>query len=133
VGAQRIRAYFNSHTFAIRPATGLLGRWLDDFAALVGDEAYQARACEDQRHQVFLHQAILSALLGSQIDPQRLRILPPTYSYPYNLHDAVPPARRAETLNELVCVAYETRAVDPDVVDDIEIAEPLRSWLADYA
>jgi hypothetical protein len=131
VGAQRIRAYFNSHTFAIRPATGLLSRWLDDFEALVGDEDYQARACEDQLHQVFLHQAILSALLATQIEPQRLRILPPTYSYPYNLHASVPPARRAETLNELVCVAYETRSVDPDVVDDIEIAEPLRSWLVD--
>jgi hypothetical protein len=130
VDAQHIRAYFNSAAYSVKPAAGLFRRWLACFEALVGDEAYQSRACQDERHQIFLHQAILSTLIASDLDPDRLRILPPDYGYPYNLHRDVRPERRAATLNELTCVIYEERSVDPRVVEDIGIEEPLRSWLS---
>lgn len=129
VDGQRIRSYFNSHAFAITPSTGLLRQWFECFESLVCDEAYQKDSCQDQAHQVFLHQAIWSALLATRLDPQRIRILPPDYSYPYNLHQSVPPDRRAAALNDLVCVAYEDRSLDPTAVDDIDIQEPLWSWL----
>jgi hypothetical protein len=56
-------------------------------------------------------------------------MLPPEYGYPYNLHASVPGDRRAESLGETICPIYEERSVDPRVVDDIGIEEPLRSWL----
>lgn len=130
VGQQRIRAYFNTHAFAINPQKGLLQRWYDDFTSLVADKAYQTTACQDQLHQIFLHQAILSALLAVNLAPERLRILPPDYNYPYNLQASVPLARRAAALNDLVCLTYEDRTIAPDLVADIAIHEPLRSWLA---
>ncbi len=129
VGMQRIRAYFNSHAFAINPAKGLLRQWLDYFAALVDDQAYQQAACQDVRHRVFLHQAIWSALLVARLDSQRIYILPPDYNYPYNLHSSVPAERRAEVLNNLVCLTYEERSLDPAQVDDMTIHEPLKAWL----
>jgi hypothetical protein len=64
------------------------------------------------------------------LDPDRIRILPAEYSYPYNLHGQVPEGRRAGALNDLVCFAYEDRSLDPDIVSDIQIREPLRSWLS---
>lgn len=130
VCGQRIRSYFNSHALAIDPSRGLLRRWFERFEALVRDEQYQADACQDELHRIFLHQAVLSALLVAQLDPERIRVLPPDYSYPYNLHRSVPPGRRAAALNDLVCIAYEDRSLDPDLVDDVEIREPLRSWLS---
>jgi hypothetical protein len=133
VGGQRIRSYFNSHAFAVDPSKGLLGQWFEYFEMLVGDQEYQLSACQDELHQVFLHQAILSALLATSFDLKRVRILPPDYNYPYNLHQSVPEDRRALALNDLVCIAYEDRPLDPNVVNDINIHEPLRSWLADYA
>ena len=129
VDMQRIRSYFNSHAFAINPFNGLIGQWFACFEALVRDEAYQRAFCGDDYHQVFLHQAVLSALLVTKLEAQRVRILPPDYNYPYNLQVAVPQERRAAVLNDLVCIAYEDRSLDPDLVDDIEIKEPLRSWL----
>lgn len=129
VDKQRIRAYFNSHAFAINPAKKLLRRWFDCFEDLVCDQAYQTAACQDVRHQVFLHQAVWSALLVAELDPQRMRNLPPDYNYPYNLHQSVPPKRRATTLNELVCLTYEERTLKPAQVDDIDIHEPLKAWL----
>jgi hypothetical protein len=133
IGGQRIRAYYNSHILAVRPALGLLRRWLDTFGSLVCDQAFQARACQDTLHRVFLHQAALSALLVTALDPERIRELPPDYSYPYNLHHDVPPARRARALDELVCVACEGRTLDPAAVQDITIHGPLRAWLSTHA
>jgi len=97
---------------------------------LVCDQAFQLDACQDERHQIFLHQAILSALIVTHLDPERVRTLPPDYSYPYNLHQSVPLDRRALALNDLVCIAYEDRSLDPHVVHDIAVDEPLRSWLS---
>ena len=131
VDGQHIRAYYNSHAFSVNPSKRLLRRWLECFQALVLDKAYQARYCHDELHQVFLHQAVLSALLATSLELARIRVLPPSYSYPYNLHHSVPLERRAPMLNDLVSITYEDRSLDPVVVDDIGIREPLRSWLCD--
>ncbi len=130
VDVQIIRSYFNSHAFAVNPSLGLLQQWFKTFEILVNDEEFQTGYCQDEMHRIFLHQAILSVLLATSLDQNRVRILPPDYNYPYNLHQSVPLDRRAPALNNLVCIAYEDRSLDPNVVDDIEIHEPLRTWLA---
>ena len=129
VDGQRLRPYFNSHAFAVNPELGLMCIWSEKFESLVSDRDFQTRACKDDLHQIFLFQAILSALLAASIPSDRLRILPTTYNYPYNLHGRVPADKRAQSLNELVCFTYEDRTIQPDGVTDIQIHEPLRSWL----
>ena len=84
---------------------------LDNFTALVNDQAYQEEACSDIAHQIFLHQAVLSALIVTML----------------------PPERRAQALNDLVCIANEERPMHPDAVTDIAIHEPLRTWLTAHA
>lgn len=129
VDDQRLRAYYNSHAFAINPSIGLMRQWYETFEVLVGDEAFQAGACQDELHQIFLHQAVLSALIPTLLELDRIRMLPPDYNYPYNLQGQVPAHKRAAALNELVCIAYEDRLLNPDEVKDIDIHEPLRAWL----
>lgn len=130
VDGQTLRAYFNSHAFAIRPDKGLMRRRAELFEALAGDQEFQAAHCQDVRRRIFLFQAVWSALLVNMLDWERVRILPPEYNYPYNLQDLVPPERRARALNDLVTVACEERNMDPAAMNDIEVREPLRSWLA---
>jgi len=130
IDGRPLRAYFNSHGLAVRPARGLFRRWHELFARLVGDAAFQAAACPDELHQIFLFQAVFSALVATAVAAPRIRILPPTYNYPYNLHDRVPADRRPAALNDLVCFTFEGRVIHPDVVTDVAIHEPLRSWLA---
>ena len=132
VDAQRIKAYFNSHALAVDPSKGLFRRWFEYFESLVCDQEFQSESCQDARHQIFLHAAVLSALIVTLLDPDRIRTLPPDYSYPYNLHQRVPPDRRAVALNDLVCVACEDRSMDPELMDDIKVREPLRSWLSTH-
>ncbi len=127
--ARRLRAFFNSHGFAVRPGLGICGRWLELFEALVEDAAFQGAACNDELHRIFLFQAAFSALVATAVAPPRIRILPPSYNYPYNLQARVPDARRAVALDDLVSFTYEGRTLRPAEVEDVEIREPLRSWL----
>ncbi|MFH1689782.1 MAG: hypothetical protein ABIE42_06035 [Candidatus Eisenbacteria bacterium] len=129
VESEHIRPYFNSAAFSVRPAAGLMRRWLELFEGMVNNAAFRAAACGDEWHRIFLHQAILSTLLATSVDRTGIRELPPDYGYPYNLHGSVPRERRAQALDDLVCAVYEQRTVDPASVTDIEIREPLRSWL----
>lgn len=129
VDGQTLRAYYNSHAFAVNPALGLMRRWYEVFQKLVGDARFQSTACADDAHQIFLFQAILSALAATSIKPERLRLLPPTYNYPYNLHERVPAEKRSAALNEAVSFTYEERDIRPEALTGIQVREPLRSWL----
>lgn len=129
VDGQLLRAYFNSHSFSINPGLGLMNRWREVFQGLVNNAAFQSAACRDEIHQVFLFQAILSALVATTLDPARVRILPPTYNYPFNLQNRIPPERKLSALNNAVSFTYEESNIHPGAVTGIEIYEPLRSWL----
>jgi hypothetical protein len=126
---RELRPYWNTHCFAIDPGMGLLQAWREGFCRLLDDEAFQAGPCSDVPHRVFLHQAVLCALLAQRLDREQIRALPPEYSYPLHMHEQVPFAHRAATLNELVCAVYE------DVLPRKELAidEPLYSWLEVHA
>ena len=129
VDGQLLRTYFNSHGFAINPALGLMERWYELFQRLVRDKQFQSAACADERHQVFLFQALLSTLVATSMDPTWMRLLPDTYNYPYNLQERIPADRRLAALNETVCFTYEERSIHPKAITGIEVREPLRAWL----
>jgi hypothetical protein len=132
VDAQHLRAYFNSAAFAVRPSLGVFRRWFECFESLVCNEDFQAGHCRDERHRIFLHQAVLSTLISTSLNARRVRVLPDTYGYPYNLHQDLPPERRTGALNDAVCAIYHHRSIDPRLVDDIEIREPLAAWLISH-
>ena len=51
------------------------------------------------------------------------------FYYLFNLHDRAPEERRAAAHDDLVCFTFEGRSLKLNAVADIEIREPLRSWL----
>lgn len=133
VDRRRLRGYFNSHSYCVNPSLGLFRRWSDCFQQLVQDDEFQSASCSDDLRRIFLHQAILSALTISMVDSDRISVLPPTYCYPYNLHSSVPAEYRPNSLNRLTSFVYEELSIDPGQIRDIEINEPLRSWLKSRA
>ncbi len=133
VDMRELRPYFNSHLFALDPSQGLCQTWLELFRAMVADADFQSGPCKDELHRIFLHQAILSVLVIHHLDWQRIGVLPPEYSYPLHLHQQVPPGRRARTLNQLVCPVYEGAYRYPETLGEIQVEEPLRSWLVERA
>lgn len=130
VDQQVIRPYFNTHIFAIDPSHGICAHWLEAFTRLVQDRDFQNGPCSDEPHQIFLHQAVFSAVLLKLTGFDRIRILPPTYSYPYHLQEKISTPRRVNSLNNLVVVVYEEdHPLDPRTCTDITIYEPLKTWL----
>jgi hypothetical protein len=125
VDGQTLRPYFNTHCFALDPALGLGAAWWAHFREMIADRAFQAGPCSDTLHQIFLHQAIFSTLVPKRLAWERVRLLPPEYNYPLNLLAEMSPDHRARTLNTLVNPVYE--GTFP--WGEIEIEEPLRSWL----
>jgi hypothetical protein len=125
VDSETIRPYFNTHCFSVNPSLGLLRSWWNHFKALASDQEFQAGACRDELHRIFLHQAVLSALFTKSLDWKRIRLLPGEYSYPVHLHQGVPQARRLPALNSVVCAAYE----ESDDLTALDAREPLKQWL----
>ena len=130
VDMQVLRPYFNTHLFSIDPSMGILGLWKDVFQAMVSDAAFLSGPCRDELHHIFLHQAILSTLVAKWLGEAQIRLLPPEYSYPFNLQEQIPATRRYETLDKLVCFVREEVPLRPDRIAGIPVEEPLRSWLA---
>jgi hypothetical protein len=129
IDAQILRPYFNSHLFAVDPRLGLMRRWLEKFEELVKDQHFQKTACKDKLHQIFLHQAVLSTLVVSQLEPEQIRILPAGYSYPLHLHERVPPSRRVHSLEDTICAVYEDDDSLPGRVAGLEIGKGLHEWI----
>lgn len=129
IDGQCLRAYYNTHAFSIDPRLGLMGRWLEAFTRLVMDADFQAACCRDERHRIFLFQALLSALVVKSVPADQVRILPPAYNYPYNLQASIPSDRLAASLDQLVSLTYEGRKMDPALVTDIDIPKPYREFL----
>ena len=123
-----IRPYFNTHIFAVRPDKGLMQAWWSLFQKMIQDRAFQSSTCKDTLHRLFLHQAILSALLVMELPEGKLRMLPPTYNYPLELHRQVPSEKRPERLDDLVCAVYEDSFVFPETLSGLKASPELAAW-----
>jgi len=133
VDPEAIRPYYNTHLFSVDPSAGLLRVWLSHFRSMVADDAFQDGPCADGLHKVFLHQAILSALVTKSLGPERISELPLEYSYPLHLHSRVPPAVRPRALNQLVCPVYEGAYEHPVTLGGMAVEDPLDAWLEEHA
>jgi hypothetical protein len=129
---KRLRPYFNTHCFSTRPEKGIAKTWWETFKRLAADQAFQAGPCQDEEHQIFLHQAILSVLAAKLLDWERIRILPPDYNYPLNLHQQVPGSIRPSSLGQLTNVVYEQEKPNFGLFDGLVVDEPWKSWLTSH-
>jgi hypothetical protein len=133
VDQAELSPYYNSHLFAIDPRLKLLSDWYSLFRRAVSDERFQRTACRDELHRIFLHQAVLSALVATRVSCERLHELPPGYSYPLHFHAKVPPRHRAASLEECVVPVYEGAYVHPDTLGGLPPGPRMGSWLKEHA
>ena len=128
----RIQPYYNCEVYAVRPGLGICAEWARVLAGRLRDAEYQKAACTTFLKRLFLHQAVLSAVIQSKVRPDRLRPLPVFSGYPFNQHSRLPASRRCTALNDLSVVIFDDAwPRNPNWMDSIEIREPLRGWLLD--
>jgi hypothetical protein len=124
-----LRPYFNSHLFAVDPALRIMQEWEFVFNEMVQDVAFQRACCADIPHQVFLHQAILSALIDARLERAQIHILSEEYSYPLHFHQQLTVEKQAQSLDDLVCPVYEEAFHFPGTLSTIPVSSSLTEWL----
>jgi len=127
---KKIRAYFNCEIFSVNPKLGIFQEWARILFKLLNDEMYQQNACDGFLQQLFLHQTVLSAVIVSRVEVQKIHWLPLSCGYPLNLHTRLPENKKAKLLDSLSCVILENVWLkNSNWMNDININEPIKSWL----
>jgi hypothetical protein len=130
VDTQMVRIYLNCAVFSIRPDQGILREWKRLFLLLVDDRDFQSKACITWNHKIFLHQAVLSAVISSRIKENQIQWFSQKAGYPLHHHCQLPHEKRVANLNQLESLVYEKLWYVPNwVISVIRVDEPLRTWL----
>ena len=124
-----LRPYFNSHLFAVDTSFRIMQEWEDVFNEMVRNDSFQRACCSDIPHQVFLHQAVLSALVEVRLARTQMHILPEQYSYPLHFHRQLTVEKQARSLDDLVCPVYEEGFHYPETLSNISVSNSLSEWL----
>lgn len=123
-----LRPYFNAGHVIVRPEKCLLHTWWDWFKKLHRDPCFEEYYKKDERYTIFIHQAVLTGVILSNVERHNLQELPFTYNYPLHLYDESPRDVRPQHVNDLVTVRYE----EPHVLETIPFHDPLKSWLTHF-
>jgi hypothetical protein len=126
----KIQPYFNCEVFSFNPRLGIAAEWARLLTRFLKDNDHQKSVCTTFLRKLFLHQAVLSAVIASRIKPERIKPLPLTCSYPFSQHDRLPAAKKISSLDEVSLVIFDrTWQQDRKWLERIPAGETLREWL----
>jgi hypothetical protein len=125
-----LRPYFNAGFIISRPEKRLMREWRRTFIGACYERFFREITKKDQLHNVFLHQAILSAMILAKYRREELQELPPDYNYPLHLYGDDSTGRRPIGLEELVTLRHEGFYKDEDWYEKMPAEKPLKDWIA---
>jgi len=126
-----VQPYYNCEVFSFSPRLGLAGEWARLLASLLKDANYQETACTTFLRRLFLHQAVLSAVITARVDAGRIRALRLSSGYPFSQHDRLPEGKKAASLDGISVVIFDRAwQQDPEWLGRVPAGAPLKSWLA---
>ena len=131
VDKQKVKNYLNCAIFSIRPDLGVLTESYQIFKSLLFDQGYQLAAISTTNHLVFLHQAVLSAVMTSKIAPDEIHWFSNGAGYPLHHQKELTADWKIENAAGLESLIYAySWGSKRWMLHEIDIDEPLRSWLA---
>ena len=130
VETAKIRPYFNAGLLVTRPKEHLLQAWRDTFFKVYQEPPFQEFYQQDERYRIFIHQAVLSAVILSNFATSEIQELPPTYNYPLHLLAQDATGNRPSCLEELVTFRHERFYEDPEWINKMPAKKPLKQWIA---
>ncbi len=127
-----IQPYYNCEIFSFKPQSGLAQEWMKVLKFFLDDKPYQESVCTSFLRKLFLHQAVLSAVISSKFTPERIRSLPLYSGYPFSQHDQLSAEQKASSFDELKTVIFDTTwSQSPGWMKKIPIGSSLKSRLFD--
>jgi len=130
VDGTRIRPYFNAGLLVTRPKRHLLQAWRDAFFMAYQEPSFQKFYQKDELYKIFVHQAVLSGVILSNLENNEIQELPATYNYPLHLHAQDVTDHRPTCVEELVTFRHEGFYTEPEWINNIPAKEPLKHWIA---
>ncbi|MHA2379957.1 MAG: hypothetical protein ACXADS_11840 [Candidatus Thorarchaeota archaeon] len=126
-----IRPYFNAGSLVVDPGTKIMRTWLDTFFRIFQKPEYQRFYNQDSRYEIFMHQAVLSGVILSNLVVEQMEELPLRYNYPLNLYSEDETPNRPESLEECVTIRHEGFYEDSRWMEKIPARSPLKEWIAE--
>lgn len=128
IDRQRIVPYFNEGVAAVRPSRGIFRRWKENVERLAHDQ--RARSFPAGTDEFFfLNQAMFAGTLLAEISQEQIRLLDQRYNYSLRPRKLAPAEVRSGGMGELVVAHYHKKFYSGDWMEDIDVSEPLASWL----
>jgi len=130
VDEKPIQAYFNCEIFSVKPNLGIFTEWAEVLTKFLKDEKYQKNVSNTFLRSLFLHQAVLSAVIISKADTKKIKPLSIKTGYPFGQHDRLSDQKKIKTLNELSVIIFDYQwDRNPKWLEKIPANEPLKDWL----
>ena len=130
VDEKSIQPYFNCEIFAVDPSLGIFTEWARLLTKFLKDENYQKNVCTTFLRRLFLHQAILSGVIISRVNPKNIKPLSIKTGYPFGQHEQLSVQKQIKSLNELSAIIFDYQwEKNPKWMDIIPSYEPLKKWL----
>lgn len=126
----KIQPYYNCEVFSFDPKLGIAAEWARLLTRFLKDDDYQKNVCTTFLRRLFLHQAVLSAVLTSRLKPERIKALPLINGYPFNQHQQLPEVKRVARFDEIgIVILDRTWQQDGHWLERIPASASLRKWL----
>ena len=125
-----LRPYINSGYLIVNPKRGFLSDWWKYYQKTYYDPDFKEFYRKNDLYVTFIHQAVLSAVMLTQLNKKEIYELPFNYNYPINLYHESLDEYKPECINDLVTVRYYLdKLIDEDSFNKIPFKDPLKSWL----
>jgi len=132
VDEKPIQAYFNCEIFSVDPRLGIFTEWAKVLTKFLKDAEYQKNVCNTFLRRLFLHQAVLSGVIISKVDPGDIKPLSIKTGYPFNQHERLSNKKKIKSLDELSAIIFDYQwDRNPRWREKIPAKERLSDWLTD--
>ncbi|NHJ40920.1 MAG: hypothetical protein FK731_12895 [Asgard group archaeon] len=124
-----LRPYFNSGFLIVRPERGLLQKYWKKYKEMYNDPIFDEFYKKDNLYITFIHQAVLSGVILSEMNHDEIQELPYNYNYPLHLHDETPIEYQPTNVDELITARFYINKLIDRGVENLPIVDKHKEFL----
>jgi len=131
IDRQKIHLYVNAGLLVVRPERKILRKWAKAFLETYALPRFLPYYREDQAYAIFMHQAVLSAVVAKATEPDEQWILPENYLFSIDNYYDYAPEFRPESLDQIVTGRFHDFFSLENWEEKISASESLIAWFHD--
>ncbi len=126
---KEIRPYFNAGCLTTRPEGGLFRRYYESFLTTYQKSEFKEFYKKDERYLIFIHQAVLSGIILSELENRKLVQVSPFYNYPVHLYNEDTTKDQPSSIEKVITFRHEGFHADPDWEKKMPAGNQLKNWI----